>query len=83
MANWLRYEAERYELATTLQLPDEPDESTRAAFVPAVADAINRGWSSIPRSPGHHAMFVDDNICVAIRCLITAAVACAIGSAYD
>jgi hypothetical protein len=83
MANRLRYEAERYELANTLQLPDVPDESTRAAFVPAVADATNRGRTSIPRSPGHHAMFVDDNSCVAIRRFITAAVACAIGSAYD
>jgi hypothetical protein len=83
MANWLRYEARRYELAANLQVPDEPDESTRAAFVPAVADAINSGRQSIPRFPGHHSMFVDDNICVAIRRLIADAVAGAIGSAYD
>jgi hypothetical protein len=83
MANWLQYHSKDYDLAARLQVPDEPDEATRDTFVPAIADAINRGRSSIPRFPGHHAMFVDDNICVAIRALIAEAVACAIGSAYD
>jgi hypothetical protein len=83
MANWLQYHSKDYDLSASLQVPDEPDKATTDTFAPAVADAINRGRSSIPRFPGHHAMFVDDNICVAIRELITEAVACAIGSAYD
>jgi hypothetical protein len=73
MANWLQYQ----------KVPDKPDEATKDTFALAVADAINKGRCSIPRFLGHHAMFVDDNIFVAIRALIAEAVACAIGSAYD
>jgi hypothetical protein len=64
-------------------VPDEPDKLAGAAFVPEVADAINRGRQSFSQfPPAHHSMFVDDNVCVAIHRLIAEVVACAIGSAY-
>jgi hypothetical protein len=83
MANRLQYAAEDYDLAAALIIPDEPDEETRRAFVQAVPDSMNKGRESIPAQPGHHSMFVDDNICVAIHRFIVEAVACAISSAYD
>jgi hypothetical protein len=84
MANHLPYAAEDYDLAAALIIPDEPDEETRRTFLQqAVPDGWNKGCASIPSQPGHHLMFVDDYICVAIRRLIAEAVACAIGSAYD
>lgn len=83
MANRLQYEEDRYELARSLRLPDEPDEATVASFVQAAADEKNPGRVSTRENPGHHVMFVDDNICVAIREFTPRAVAGAVGSAYD
>jgi hypothetical protein len=83
MANRLQYHEENYELAQSIGLPDEPDEAVVASFVQAVADDKNPGRASSPEHPGHHAMFVDDNICVAIRECTPRAVAGAVGSAYD
>jgi hypothetical protein len=83
MANRLSYAAEDYDLATALIIPDKPDEEIRRSFVRAVPDSLNKGRESISAQPGHHSMFVDNNICVAIHRLIAEAVACAIGSAYD
>jgi hypothetical protein len=89
MANVLDYSYKLSDpLVVDLQFPPESRGSVDAHQpVRAIADDLHSGVVSLLPSPStlahHHAMFVDDNVLVALRRCAPQAVAAALGSAYD
>jgi hypothetical protein len=89
MANVLNYSDKLSDpLVRDLQFPPESRGSGEVHQpVHAVADAFHSGVVSLLPSASslahHHAMFVDDNVLVALRRCASLAVAAALGSAYD
>lgn len=73
-------------LADDLKLPPPPTAAEAATFVAAVPDQFHAGVPAVegptPVERSHHAMFVDDNIAVAVRDKIVGAVQDSEGSAY-
>jgi hypothetical protein len=87
MANVLPYDHYLTDpLVGSLQLPAIPTPLTSVSSF-AVADTVHQGVQSLLPSTAtllhHHAMFVDDNILVALRGSVHLAIAAALGSAYD
>jgi hypothetical protein len=89
MANVLDYSNTLSDpLVSSLQFPPEPGgPGVSSSPVQAVVDDIHSGVEALLPSAStlahHHAMFVDDNVLVALRRCAPMAVAAALGSAYD
>jgi hypothetical protein len=87
MANVLRYDEQLSDpLVRSLALPEQRD-SPDAPPVAVTADDQHHGLASLYLGtrvpPLHHAMFVDDNVLVAVRRSIEVAMAGSLGSAYN
>jgi len=70
-------------LAESVTLPPEPTTDEIANFVPAVPDALNQGVAPEFTDRPSLIMYVDDDICCAIRPQMRDALRSAVGSAYQ
>lgn len=83
MGSVLDYTGVDLPLADQVTLEPATTTAARAQFVPAVPDALHDGVPAEHASRQHLSMFVDDDVCVAIRPRMRDALRCAVGSAYQ